>query len=160
MTTGPQKRGRPKKRAPINDPKHPAGKPSPPDHLDEIALAEWNRVIPILDGLGKLSALDRSILAVYCNAWSQYERAQQGLTDGELYFETPNGYLSPHPNVGTANTAAKIIADCSTRLGLSPRDREKMNEPRPDDERNPAESPLDYGRKAQELRKKKSKRSN
>lgn len=42
--------------------------PSPPAHLGKDAKKEWKRITPFLEELGLISGLDRSALALYCQA--------------------------------------------------------------------------------------------
>lgn len=42
--------------------------PSPPKHLGAEAKKEWKRITPFLEELGLISGLDRTALALYCQA--------------------------------------------------------------------------------------------
>src|SRR5690242_20048007 len=49
--------------------------PEPPDYLDDIARAEWERVVPELARLELLKPVDGSALAAYCEMVSVFVRA-------------------------------------------------------------------------------------
>jgi phage terminase small subunit len=49
--------------------------PDPPEHLKGDALAEWNRVAPLLQKMNIIAEQYMAPLAVYCQAWSDYVRA-------------------------------------------------------------------------------------
>lgn len=66
--------------------------PSPPRHLGKEALKEWKRITPLLEELGLISGLDRSALALYC-------QAQGRLTELEMSF---NSKVAAHVAAGMA----------------------------------------------------------
>ncbi len=59
-------KGNPGKRAIKNEPEPEVCIPDPPDHLDDVAVGEWNRIAPQLEQLGLLSDIDMVALAMYC----------------------------------------------------------------------------------------------
>jgi len=59
-------------RAPRNDPVISAKIPICPAHLDKESKKEWRRVVKILDAIGLMTELDRSILAEYCEAYGKW----------------------------------------------------------------------------------------
>ena len=42
--------------------------PTPPKHLSREALKEWKRITPLLEELNLISGIDRTALALYCQA--------------------------------------------------------------------------------------------
>ncbi len=44
----------------------PAGTPDAPEWLDEEARAAWDRIVPLLEGMGVLTRIDGNALARYC----------------------------------------------------------------------------------------------
>lgn len=64
--------------------------PSAPRHLGKEAAKEWKRITPLLEELGLISGLDRSALALYC-------QAQGRLTELETSF---NGKVAAHVQAG------------------------------------------------------------
>ena len=59
-------------RRPLNDaePQPPPEIPAAPEFLHPAALAEWNRLAPLLFGLGLLSQIDRPALSCLCQSWA------------------------------------------------------------------------------------------
>lgn len=66
-------------RAPKNEPKPPAKIPTAPKWLGPDAKAEWRRVTKQLAPLEMLTELDRTTLALYCQALQDYLDAQRDL---------------------------------------------------------------------------------
>jgi P27 family predicted phage terminase small subunit len=52
--------------------------PTKPDWLiDEVAVAEWSRVVPLLADMNVLSSIDGTALAMYCDAYADFVSYQQ-----------------------------------------------------------------------------------
>ena len=58
------------------EPKPDNSIPFMPEHLDEDAKAEWDRVTPILERIGVLTEIDGSMLAGYCQLYSNWVAIQ------------------------------------------------------------------------------------
>ena len=50
--------------------------PDPPADLDNEALAEWRRVVPVLDEMGLLTRADRAVLTGYWQSWARWMAAE------------------------------------------------------------------------------------
>lgn len=74
----------------INDNEPPAepGEPDMPTYLDEAAQAEWNRLVPILLGMGVLKRSDGIALGSLCAAVSLRDKAYADLDKWGLYYTT------------------------------------------------------------------------
>ena len=59
------------------EPEAPSGIPDCPEHLDNIAKAEWFATASILKDMGLLSRADRAALEMYCSAYSRYRKAAE-----------------------------------------------------------------------------------
>ena len=81
--------GNPGKR-PLNkrEPKPKLLIPDVPDHLTQSARDEWDRVSRELYMLGLLSSIDRSALAGYCQAYSRWVDAEEGIRKTGLVVKT------------------------------------------------------------------------
>ena len=97
-----------------------------PAWLDETAAAEYQRVIDEAAKIPIFDNLDRTVLAVYAAAYSQFVEATQHLTDEGATVMTRLGGSAASPWVTVADKAASTIMKCSTRLGLSTVDRLKL----------------------------------
>ncbi len=120
--------GNPGKRAsrPRTKPKT-AGVPSPPSGLDRVALAEWRRVVPLLEAEGLLSRLDRGMLAAYCATYARMLAAETALADGApLVGRGSHGGMQPRPEARIARDSAALLVQLGNALGLSPAGRARL----------------------------------
>jgi len=101
--------------------------PSPPRHLNKLAVEEWNRITPILENLGLISNPDRAALAAYCQAYARWARAETVVEAEGIIFVAKNGYKSPHPAVGIANVAMDKMHKFLIEFGLTPSSRAKLS---------------------------------
>lgn len=49
--------------------------PEPPPNLDAAALEEWNRIALDMANSQTISRVDRAILAIYCQVWSEWQNS-------------------------------------------------------------------------------------
>jgi len=64
---------------PVGEPMPPALIPKCPKHLDAEARKEWRRIGRMLLAVRVITELDRAVLTVYCQSWSEYVRACEAL---------------------------------------------------------------------------------
>lgn len=144
--------GNPGKRAVNrNEPRVAGAMPEPPEHLCSDGKAEWARVAIELHQSGILTALDRSVLAAYCQAygrWISAERILHGLADlggasAALISKTQNCNLIQNPLVEIANKAMADMVRYAAEFGMTPIARARVSAT-PDDLKNdPASRFLD-----------------
>ena len=111
-----------------NEPTPTGGRPHPPSHLCAEARTEWDRVAKILHAIGVLTTLDRAALAVYCQAYGRWVRAEQTLekmaqqdsSTKALLMKTKAGNLIQNPLVGIANQAMLALMRAATEMGMTP----------------------------------------
>lgn len=120
--------GNPGKR-PLPDPReepHPqATIPECPTWLDPAAQAHWAALAPELARLGLLTIVDGQVLAVYCQAWAEFELATRTLqTEGRVVHT--GGQLQPHPAVAQQRSAWKAVKDFAALFGLDPSSRGRL----------------------------------
>lgn len=97
--------------------------PEPPEHLSEHALAEWRRVVPLLEAMGIIAELYRAPLAVYCQAWGRYVHAEHKLAqlgDDALVSTTPSGYKQIGVWLQVSNRAAEQMKTFAAEFGMTP----------------------------------------
>lgn len=99
-----------------------------PDFLDELGKEEFYRVVYETDKIDVLDNLDLSILAMYCNAYSQYIEVNEQIrnTMPALRYND-KGRSSPLINV--QDKLVKQILSFSSKLGLATTDRLKLMVP-------------------------------
>ena len=112
-----------------NEPKMPKLRDSDaPDYLDELGKEKWNQLYPILKRTGVLLATDADILAVCCDAYSTWRKANKELHLAvSLEIETPNGGRQQAPIVATERNARLTYMRALTELGLTPSSRARLN---------------------------------
>lgn len=123
------------------EPAPEVGRPELPGHLDAVAAAEWERVVPRLEASGVLTRADGPALAIYCAAYSRWIAARQLIEQMGLVIDTtdkPKGCIKANPAVAIAEAAEATMARVLGSFGLTPADRSRVRAARPES----AESPL------------------
>ena len=97
--------------------------PRAPRWMSDLAKKEWRRVGGELLKLGLVTEIDRTVLALYCQAFADYLDAKTEVDESGLTFETENGNLIQHPAVGIMNKAWERCLKAATQFGMSPSSR-------------------------------------
>ncbi len=117
--------------------------PSPPKHLSVEAKKEWKRITPLLEELGLISGLDRTALALYCQAagrLSELETAFNGMVARKVeegmdyadavyhcsYAVTPSGYAQQSVIVQLLGKHREQVNRYLMHFGLSPAARGRV----------------------------------
>lgn len=122
--------------------------PGCPKHLLPEAKKEWKRIAPELEGLGLVSKIDRTALALYCQEYAWWvwhdtalqraiKLADQAQKDaeakGQVYDggdgftqRTPNGHLAYNPHWVARNKAAQAMDKFLASFGMSPSSRGRV----------------------------------
>ena len=126
--SSPPKRSAAPGKRPVNpsEPKPKIEIPLVPEHLTELAKAEWNRIAPVLARLGLLSGLDRAALAAYCTVCGRWVEAEEALKKTGPVVKSPSGYPMISPYLVVANRALEQIRAFMTEFGLSPASRSRI----------------------------------
>jgi P27 family predicted phage terminase small subunit len=122
-------RGNPGKRKLPREPEPQSMIPDCPPHLDALARAEWQRIVPELAALNLLTGLDRAALAAYCQAWSRWIAAEQQLQAQGAVILAPSGYPIQNPQLAIANKALAQLRAFAAEFGLSPASRSRVAAP-------------------------------
>lgn len=118
-----------KDRAPAHEPKPKATLPACPQWLTPAARKEWRRVAKELAALGLLSELDRTALAMYCQALAEYLEAKAIVGDEGITTLTDKGNVIQHPAVGVRNNAWQRVLKAAAEFGMSPSSRTRVSVP-------------------------------
>jgi len=110
-----------------NEPKPPQELPPPPDHLNEAAKEEWNRLGPQLVKLNLLSAIDRSAFAGYCVVYSRWVEAELMLAKTGPVFKAPSGYPQLSPYYTIANQCLAQMRQYLIEFGMTPSSRSRTS---------------------------------
>ena len=120
-------RGNPGKRKIPKEPEPTLGIPDRPDFLNDVAIAEWDRVVPELYGLGLLALVDGSSLAAYCQSYARYVEAEEFLNVNGSTYETVRKDGSLHyakfPQVEISRQSAQAMHRFAAAFGLNPSSR-------------------------------------
>lgn len=111
-----------------------------PKDLRSTARREWKNITPILDELGLLSRVDGKALAMYCDAYADWEQAQRKCISDGMWYSEPIlsgegavvGYKhkqSPWFNVKC--TAMKMMKTYLIEFGLTPASRSRLRIEKP-----------------------------
>jgi P27 family predicted phage terminase small subunit len=101
--------------------------PDMPAHLDELAQAEWHRLIEEMTQIGTLARLDRGLLASYCCCWSRLVAAEQKINELGLVVKAASGAPVNNPFAAIALRLAKELRSLASELGLSPTSRTRLD---------------------------------
>lgn len=118
--------------------------PVPPKHLSREARKEWKRITPLLEELGLVSGLDRTALALYCQAAGrlmELEEAFNGqvnrlMSDKKIEYAdavyeashavTPSGYAQQSVMVQLIKSHREQVNRYLQHFGLSPAARGRV----------------------------------
>jgi P27 family predicted phage terminase small subunit len=124
-------------RRPINqnEPKPPPARPDPPEHLGDIAKAEWRRAVDQLFGCGLMTALDTPMLMAYCDAFGRYVEASRTMEElaradpvtRGVVVRTANGNPIMNPVLCTLRSSRGDMARFAAEFGMSPASRSRIN---------------------------------
>lgn len=136
--------------------------PEPDAGLDSIGRAEWTRITQALATSGRITALDQTVLSLYCSAFSRWKRSEQQLfEEGEvlwLEIRDTHGKVThkkpvTNPLSKVAESAARACHRYGDALGLSPASRIKQGFEHSDAEENEGESILEWAQRQKEEKK-------
>lgn len=118
--------------------------PSAPKHLGAEARKEWKRITPLLEELGLISGLDRTALALYCQAVGRLAELessfngkvkllvdQKGMDYADAVYEashaiTPSGYAQQSVIVQLIKSHREQVNRYLMHFGLSPAARGRV----------------------------------
>jgi len=131
-------RGNPGKRAlPKNEPKpRLTAKPYRPDDLDDMAVEEWNRLVPILYETKVLTEADYLILAMICRIESRRKKAQRKINELGLTVKGRDGGPVVNPFIRVAENCENQLRPLLREVGITPASRTGVStiaEAKPDD---------------------------
>ena len=110
-----------------NEPKPAAELPPPPDHLNDAAKSEWNRLGPQMVKLGLLSAIDGSAFAAYCVVYARWVEAEEMLKKTGPVFKAPSGFPQLSPYYTIANQSLAQMRQYLIEFGLTPSSRSRIS---------------------------------
>ena len=118
------------------EPEAPPGVPEPPVWLEGEARAEWDYIVPILEGMRVLTLADRASLGAMCEAWGEYRRCSDVVSAEGLTVVNARGNVNRHPASVAQQEAWARWFRLSERFGLSPAARAGMSVARANPDEN------------------------
>jgi P27 family predicted phage terminase small subunit len=101
--------------------------PRCPAELSAAAKKEWRRIAPELAALGLLAKIDRSALALYCDAYARWLEAIAALQQYGVVIKSPSGYPIQSPYVAVANKAGEQVRLMLAEFGMTPAARSRVH---------------------------------
>jgi len=106
----------------------PARLPACPPHVQGEARKEWFRLGRKLLEFGLVTEIDKTALAVYCQAWGRWLEAEEQLTRFGTVIKSPNGYPIQSPYLPIANKAMEQMTKILVEFGMSPSSRSRVSQ--------------------------------
>ena len=108
------------------EPTPPVTAPMPPKELNEQAMVEWRRIVPLLEEMNLLAQADRAALALYCQAFARWQDAEKNIAEDGVIVKAPSGYPVQNPYISISNGAIGQILKLLGEFGLSPSARTRL----------------------------------
>ena len=104
----------------------------PPAWLDEYAVTEWQRIVPLLKKDIPVSELDAALIASHCQAYSDIQKAAELVQEQGMMVDTADS-VKANPAVKMKLDATNQMIRIDDLLGLSVYSRAKLAVKNPDD---------------------------
>jgi P27 family predicted phage terminase small subunit len=98
----------------------------PPEHLNDMASGEWERMYPELSKLGLITTIDVTAFEGYCIAYSIWREALKKLNDEGMITEGDNGIPYQSPYLKIQNQQLKIVQSFLNEFGMTPASRSRV----------------------------------
>ena len=116
-----------KDRINMNEPKPQPIIPDPPIHLNKVALAEWKRLLPMLNQCGIMTEIDGNAAAVLVTWFSRWVEAEKMVQKKGLLVKAPKtGVPMQNPALSIANKAMQEMTKLLAEFGMTPSSRSKV----------------------------------
>ena len=97
----------------------------PPAWLDDYAVTEWQRIVPLLKKDIPVSELDAALIASHCQAYSDIQKAAELIQEQGMMVETTDS-VKANPAVKMKLDATNQMMRIDEVLGLSVYSRAKL----------------------------------
>ncbi|MDK6821747.1 phage terminase small subunit P27 family [Lacticaseibacillus paracasei] len=97
----------------------------PPAWLDDYAVTEWQRIVPLLKKDIPVSELDAALIASHCQAYSDIQKAAELVQEQGMMVDTANS-VKANPAVKMKLDATNQMIRIDDLLGLSVYSRAKL----------------------------------
>ncbi|MCA9312293.1 MAG: phage terminase small subunit P27 family [Phycisphaerales bacterium] len=120
-------------RANVNpdEPQPTKGRPERPEWLSEYAAAAWDQLVPELEAMGVLTTIDGHALAVLCQTWGRWRKADEFIQKhGETYTVRDEmgkvRLVKRFPQVAVASDCVRTLNRFFQEFGLTPSARSRI----------------------------------
>ena len=107
-----------------------AGKIECPDYLDDVASAEFNRLVKELKDLDIITSIDTTSLAICCDAYSKWKQATEFVNRTGLLKVKENRYgdksIENNPAIKDALRYGELYRKMTIECGLTPNARLRL----------------------------------
>lgn len=100
--------------------------PRAPEWLGEDAKKVWRRTVAQLKDMGIASEADRDLLAAYCTAVVNLQRATEIVDRTGIMVKGRRDGVVKNPAVQIQRDAAQLVARLAAEFGLSPSSRTRL----------------------------------
>lgn len=97
----------------------------PPAWIDDYAVTEWQRIVPLLKKDIPVSELDAALIASHCQAYSDIQKAAELIQEQGMMVETTDS-VKANPAVKMKLDATNQMIRIDDLLGLSVYSRAKL----------------------------------
>ena len=97
----------------------------PPAWIDEYAVTEWQRIVPLLKKDIPVSELDAALIASHCQAYSDIQKAAKLVQEQGMMVDTADS-VKANPAVKMKLDATNQMIRIDDLLGLSVYSRAKL----------------------------------
>ena len=97
----------------------PPGVPPAPAWLSDIARAEWDRIVPMLEASKVMSPRHQQTLAAYCDSFADMVQADQELKANGTTLMDDKGRVSNHPAWMRKRDARNQMLKFASEFGLT-----------------------------------------
>lgn len=115
-----------KRRINKREPQPRGGVGAAPAWLNKAAKTEWRRVLKESPG-GLITALDRQILAQYCQNVARIAELERIVEDQGYTFVSEKGFVCQRPEMGMLKNLQTIQKGLIAELGFSPSSRSRVH---------------------------------
>jgi len=91
------------------------------------AIAEWERVAPLLRRCRQITEADRAPLVALCLEWARYLFATEKVAAMGMVVKAPSGYPITNPYLSIATRALVGCTKLWAELGLTPSSRSRVS---------------------------------
>lgn len=118
-----------------DEPQAKRGMPEKPEHVaaDPVASEQWDELCRTLGDMNIVTLADRSLLALYCSTYSQWNQLQTEVAENGCYVVNDKGNLSQSPQAIQVHRYADRLLKMMAELGLTPSARSRIKAPKQDE---------------------------